>query len=304
MRGLSFKLPSWRSSRQFPPTAATGFGESRFAEVAWQRSRRAARRWAAWGAVLGALFALVLYAPAGWVAGPLASATGERILLADARGTVWDGSAVVVLTAGPDSRDAAALPGRLSWSLRPRGLGMDLALSQACCIDAPLRLRVEPGLARTRVIVRTDPSRGGAPLGHWPAALLTGLGTPWNTMQLGGQLLLSSPGLTADLVRGHWILDGQIQLDLVGVSSRLSSLAPLGSYQFSLAGDASSPGTARVSLATREGALQLSGEGTWSAGGLRFRGEASAAPSDEAALNNLLNIIGRRSGARSIISIG
>ena len=37
---------------------------------------------------------------------------------------------------------------------------------------------------------------------------------------------------------------------------------------------------------------------------LRFTGEASAAPEREAALSNLLNIIGRRNGARSIITIG
>jgi general secretion pathway protein N len=38
---------------------------------------------------------------------------------------------------------------------------------------------------------------------------------------------------------------------------------------------------------------------------VRFRGEARAATeADEAALNNLLNIIGRRNGAVSVISIG
>jgi general secretion pathway protein N len=37
---------------------------------------------------------------------------------------------------------------------------------------------------------------------------------------------------------------------------------------------------------------------------LHFSGSASAAPDREAALANLLNIIGRRSGARSIITIG
>jgi general secretion pathway protein N len=36
----------------------------------------------------------------------------------------------------------------------------------------------------------------------------------------------------------------------------------------------------------------------------RFSGQASAAAGAEAALNNLLNIIGRRQGARSVISIG
>ena len=43
---------------------------------------------------------------------------------------------------------------------------------------------------------------------------------------------------------------------------------------------------------------------TPTAGSVRFAGEASAAPEREAALSNLLNIIGRRNGARSIITVG
>ena len=35
-----------------------------------------------------------------------------------------------------------------------------------------------------------------------------------------------------------------------------------------------------------------------------FTGEATAAPGREAALANLLNIIGRRNGARSVITVG
>jgi general secretion pathway protein N len=50
--------------------------------------------------------------------------------------------------------------------------------------------------------------------------------------------------------------------------------------------------------------LLLNGSGSWGAGGLRLRGEATAAEVDQPALANLLNIIGRRDGARSLISIG
>jgi general secretion pathway protein N len=85
------------------------------------------------------------------------------------------------------------------------------------------------------------------------------------------------------------------------VASRLSTLPVLGSYRLDVtAGDAG----ARLTLATLSGALRLSGDGSWDAAGLRLRGEASAAAGAEAALDNLLNIIGRRQGARSIIAIG
>jgi general secretion pathway protein N len=59
-----------------------------------------------------------------------------------------------------------------------------------------------------------------------------------------------------------------------------------------------------LNLETLEGALRLQGSGQWAGPRVRFRGEASAAEGQEAALNNLLNIIGRRQGATSVISIG
>ena len=71
-----------------------------------------------------------------------------------------------------------------------------------------------------------------------------------------------------------------------------------------LAGDHANAGVSQLPLSTQEGALQLSGAGSLGPGGVRFRGEARAAEGDEAALANLLNIIGRREGARSVISIG
>jgi general secretion pathway protein N len=37
---------------------------------------------------------------------------------------------------------------------------------------------------------------------------------------------------------------------------------------------------------------------------LRFRGEASSSPESAAALSNLLNIMGRRQGEKTILSIG
>lgn len=123
-------------------------------------------------------------------------------------------------------------------------------------------------------------------------------------MQLGGELRVSTPGLGLEWVQGRWIVTGRAELELVDVTSRVSTVEPLGSYRFTVAGDPANPGTSTLALTTLNGALLLSGSGSLGSAGLRFRGEASAAPADEAALNNLLNIIGRRSGARSIISIG
>jgi general secretion pathway protein N len=288
-----------RNRRAFANTAS-GWGESTYAEMAWDRSRHAARRWAVAGVIGGALAALIAFAPAAWLAEGLAAATHQRVLLADARGTVWAGSAVAVLTGGPDSRDATALPGRLEWTMGLRGLGLELRARHACCLNGTLALQVRPGLGR--VTTTLAPSAGW--VGQWPSAWLGGLGTPWNTLQLGGAVRLASPGLTVDVVQGRTRVAGSAQIDMLGVSSRVATLDTLGSYRLTLVGDGANTGVSLLTLSTQEGALQLSGNGTWGPGGVRFRGEASAGAAEEPALNNLLNIIGRRDGARSVISIG
>ena len=281
--------------------ARTGFAESTLAELAWQRTRGAAGRWAVAGVIVGALVGLVAFAPAAWLASALASATDERLLLTDARGTLWSGSALPVLTGGPGSRDASALPGRLDWNLSWRGLGAELRLRQACCLRGEVRALVQPGLGRLTVQVLPAQS---STLGQWPAAWLAGLGTPWNTLQLGGTLRLTSPGLTLTWVQGRMRFSGEAALDVASASSRVATLDTLGSYRLTLRGDAAGTDAASLTLVTLEGALRLSGQGQWTGTGLRFRGEAQAAEGSETALNNLLNIIGRRQGARSVISIG
>ena len=80
-------------------------------------------------------------------------------------------------------------------------------------------------------------------------------------------------------------------------------MRPIGSYRLSLAGGANrAPPT--LQLQTIEGSLSLVGSGRWTGSHWSFQGEASAAPEREQALGNLLNMVGRRQGARSIISLG
>jgi general secretion pathway protein N len=95
-----------------------------------------------------------------------------------------------------------------------------------------------------------------------------------------------------------------VQFELADVSSRIVAVDTLGSYRLVVAGGAAQPDAPSLSLQTVQGPLQLSGSGSWTGSRLRFAGEASAAEGSEAALNNLLNVIGRRNGPRSVISIG
>jgi general secretion pathway protein N len=235
----------------------------------------------------------VAFAPARWLAGSIERFSGEHLLLADARGTVWNGSAQVILTGGPGSTDAASLPGRVAWTLQPRWDGVAAALRAECCTPQAIPLRARwrwGGFAL----------QAGDATSQWPASVTAGLGTPWNTLQFDGDLRLTTQGLSVEWVAGRPVIAGRAELVALRVASRLSTLRPMGSYRITVQGG--TPATLR--LETLEGSLQLSGTGQWVGERLHFRGEATAAPDREAALANLLNIIGRRSGTRSLISIG
>ena len=289
---------NWRARRAATRWPGSGYAESTLAQAAWDRTRKAVARWGWAGLVCGSIVALVVFAPATWLAHLVADRTQQKLLLTDARGTVWNGSAVPVLTAGSDSRSATMLPGRTHWTLGLRGLALELRLRQPCCIHSDMVLLLRPGLGTLSVQLLP----GTGQLGAWPAAWLAGLGAPWNTLQLGGTLRLASSGLTLQAAAGRWSLVGQAELTLDNVASPLTTLDRLGSYRVQLSGAQGSPPA--FTLSTVDGMLQLSGSGQWTGSQVRFRGEARAAPGAEGELDNLLNFFGRRQGALSVISIG
>lgn len=249
--------------------------------------------WALAGAVLGLLLSVLLNAPARWLTAALQQGAQGHLVFQDVRGTFWNGSARLTLSGGASSSDAATLPGRLSWRIRPARWGLLADLQADCCLQRPWRWTLLPRWSGAQLALADSQSQ-------WPALWLTGLGTPWNTVQAEGQLNLSTQGLLFDWNAGRLALAGRAQLDATHLSSRLSTLKPMGSYRITVLGGA----TPSLQLETLEGSLQLSGTGQWLGSRLRFEGAASAAPERLDALSNLLNIIGRREGARAIIKVG
>ena len=254
-------------------------------------------RWAVLGACTGALVATLWGAPAHWLAAGVRWATQERVLLGDARGTVWAGSASLALTGGAGSAGARSLPSRVQWRLAWTGSGLSLTLSSPCCTPTPLQALLGRDAGQWQLALQDQQS-------SWPLALLAGLGAPWNTLQAEGQLQWQSTGLRLQWREGrlHWL--GRTELQVQDLASRLSTLRPMGSYRLALQGGDTGTATPALTLDTLSGPLRLSGQGQWVGQRLRFAGEASAEPGSEAALSNLLNIIGRRDGARSLLSLG
>lgn len=239
---------------------------------------------------------VLAFAPAAWLATAVASASSGKLRLVDARGTVWDGNARLVLSGGEGSQDALALPGRVTWQAGLSLRGAQLQLGAACCTAAPIDVRLTPAWHGLRVSLADSTST-------WPAGLLAGLGAPWNTVLPQGVLQIGTQGLSLEWREGRLTVGGSVRMDALALSSRLSTLKPIGSYRMTLVGGANQ-GPPALQLQTLDGSLNLSGSGQWAGSHWSFRGEASAAPGDEQALGNLLNVLGRRQGARSVISLG
>lgn len=283
------------------------------------------------GLSVGVLTAMLLFAPAQWLAAGVASASNGRVLLSQAQGTVWAGQAGLSLSAGSGTLEKRALPGGIRWRL---GLGwsrgaedgqaktwlgqpvLRVEISAPCCAPEPLRLSVRDLFFGAPAVALAAHSS------QWPASWLAGLGAPWNTLALQGQLLLSTPGLRWQGQR----MEGELEVQALNLSSALSTLKPLGSYRLHLSSLGPDSGgvsrsyaaTVRDSaldnpvqgaglhlvLSTLEGDLQLSAQGQWQGGRLRLQGLAEASPDRIDALSNLLNILGQRDGLRAHLRLG
>ena len=269
---------------------------SPFSQRAWS--------WAVVGAVMGGLTALLIHLPAQWLAQALFKATQGQVQLQEAKGSVWQGSGKLVLTGGEGSRDALALPGRIHWqtgmSLNSANLPQfNFNLNAPCCMTQSARLSLQAPERLQVWQLQVDDHQS-----QWPAHLLSGLGAPWNTLEPEGTLRLETKQLRFNLQTQPAWLQGGITLTAENMSSKLSTLKPMGTYQIILGGASAANPLPSLSLTTQSGSLLLSGQGQWQGSRLQFRGEASAVPEHAAALSNLLNIIGRRQGARSLLSLG
>ncbi|MCJ7800174.1 MAG: type II secretion system protein N, partial [Polaromonas sp.] len=98
-------------------------------------------RWALGGALTGLLLSTLVFAPARWLAAAVHQASGQQISLLEPRGSLWQGSAQLVLSGGTGSRNAMALPGTLAWRIRPTWNGAVAQITAACCTPQPLQLK-------------------------------------------------------------------------------------------------------------------------------------------------------------------
>jgi general secretion pathway protein N len=239
------------------------------------------------GIFMGGLAAFLYTAPAYWLSSAVSHASQGKVLLLDPKGSLWSGDAQLALSSGLGDTQATALPGRVQWHLRFHRLnGGEVSLFAPCCMDQ--QVNTQFALNGPSVTLALGDAWVRLPA-HW----LQSLGAPWNTVQLRGELALRSQNASVQIKDQDIRLEGQIQMQLNGLSSRLSTVKPLGSYLVAISG-APTLGLRLTSLENSR--LILNGVGEWRQGRLHFDGVAQTAPGDENTLSNLLNVLGQRHG--------
>lgn len=230
---------------------------------------------------------LVAGAPAAWLATTLTRATRGALTFADARGTLWHGSAKIAVNA---NRAVAADLGRVAWRVNPLALLL-LQLRVDLSATGPVKAR--------GVLVVTPSSYSVRDLDAYAAAdviprLAPQLG--W----LGPSGTLRIQGKEVSFKRGD--VRGGADVEWTQAAVATVPVNPLGDYRMNLAG----AGRALTfDVATLRGTLQVAGKGGWDfgSGRVRFRGQASAA-GNTSALTPMLNLLGPdRGGGRHDISI-
>jgi general secretion pathway protein N len=249
-------------------------------------------------ALVALLLTVLVIAPAQWAASALKNGSNGRLELAEASGTLWNGSALLVLASSADpAAPRATLPERLAWRLSPWSLligQVDLTVKHPSALAQPLTVRAPLLGGGTTTL--------GATTLRMPASLLVGAGAPWNTIRPGGILVVNwdrlqiSPGRVQGNISGEWQY----------ASSALTPVSPMGHYRLQTNGIW--PGT-QLELLTISGPLELKGNGTIPEGGrLRFTGRAQALagtdPGVKAQLTGLISLLGRRDGEGALLNFG
>ncbi|HEV3422907.1 MAG TPA: type II secretion system protein N [Paraburkholderia sp.] len=236
-------------------------------------------------AVLSSGTVMLVLLPAAWIMPQFAKATSGHVNLVDPAGSLWQGSATLMLAAGSDTSAATLLPGRIEWhtAFWPLFTGrVRMTMLQSEAMPDP---------------VTVDATRRGATLSQGtiavPASLLTGLGAPFNTLDLQGNVRLAWSEWRSFGKEAF----GQLTVTLTDASSRVSLVKPLGSYQVVIQAEGNH---STIALSTLKGPLMLNGRGAVSAGSSMFNGTASAAPEARDNLAGLLNLLGRPSGPDTV----
>jgi len=218
--------------------------------------------------------------PMSFITPQIGKMSACKFNLYQTQGTLWRGSSSIGTSELNDSggcKSPVAVTERIYWVT-----SCQLSAGQ-CQTEVSISHSPQP----VRIIYRL----GGIQIQNnqiqLPANLLESLGSPWNSLHPQGILDI------------HWNdlslsnnADGMVSVKLVNLSSAISKITPLGSYELKIF--LNQPISAN--LITLSGPLILNGQGQYINQALHFEGTASSTPEAKNSLTGLLSVIGIKNG--------
>ncbi len=226
---------------------------------------------------------LCIYAPAQLMGVALNKLSGDRLDLANSKGSFWQGNAHILLKSLEQQADMVDL-GKITWDTQPlQLLAGKFAISLIWNQGAPFWMTLD----RSRLHIEHAAF-------SLPAVVVSTLVPSLKAAQLDGQLEVRCDNFS---LTQQEIL-GQVEIDWNQASSPLSIVNPLGSYHTKLEGNGA--GLAIQLSTLTMGPLLLQGNGSWDAnGGLHFEGTAEAEVAAKLQLQELLRVMGNETTAGS-----
>ena len=245
--------------------------------------------------VLLCIWVVIRQLPVSWVGGALASQTGCRVMLQQPMGTIWQGSGALAFSEPNASeggcREPLSVTERFHWesSCKLLSLSCNTKIDFGALDQSQL---IQWGLGQTQI--------AGNEI-KLPANVLEGLGNPWSTLRPRGELGARWTDIHLGSGSENAGSLGVIRIIISNLTSPISPVKPLGSYEMQV--NMTQEG-ANWNLSTTNGPLLLKGQGEMGGksdgsaakSGLRFSGEASAAPEAQDSLIGLLSLLGKKEG--------
>lgn len=226
--------------------------------------------------VLAYVLTLLVTAPASLLGKVLEHASQGRLVLANASGTVWNGSATPAMRT--QEGGLVALP-LLHWQVAVPSLLTGKILARLQWEGQPLASATEAVISFNQVELHHAAIQ-------LPARILEEASTMLKPAQFRGQLQIQGDRL----VFSNRGMEGAAIVDWWQANSALSSIVPLGDYRLALNGTGD---RIHIGLTTSSGVLRLEGDGNWQTGrGLEFQGRAQASEGSYDNLNELLHHLG------------
>ena len=229
---------------------------------------------------------LIASAPASVLSSIAESVSKQKFVLANATGTVWQGSATPAIRQRSGSLMVLE---KLHWEIDILPLFTGKLVIQLRWENVEQALPMVATLSFTQI----ELSNALLPLN---AEFLGEISPLLKPIQLSGQMQISSTQFTLS----QQGMNGNAIAEWTNAGSILSAVKPLGQYRINLTGSGTK---LDISLKTVSGVLQMEGNGSFAPEqGLRFNGTARAAAESKGGLDELLNNFGPESspGVRSL----